>query len=163
MSGGDLHLTTFDHDSADAVTTYLVRPFEERDKVKVRVRILDRSSEQIQGIQSCSDRNDLTLCDGYTAYAAMQLNALVPLRLERIPNYANQHARFRKAAYHVGDGVTYCAALVWGEMGIAYNTHFVKDVPTSWEDFFRPELLSRLSMAGLPSNMIMTAALMTGQ
>ena len=163
MFGGDLYLTTFDQESLDAVTTYLARPFEERYKIKVRVTSLVNNSDQIEGIQSCSDRSDITLCDDYMAFCAMQFAALAPLRLEGIPNYRHQHVRFRKAAYHVGDGCNYFAALVWGETGIAYNTHFVSEVPTTWEDFFRPGLLGRISMAGLPENMVMTAALMTGQ
>ena len=163
MSGGDLYFETFDRDYADAVAMYLVPSFEERYKVKVRIRSSGTNSEQNERIQSSSNRIDLTLCDGHMAFAAMRLGALLPLRLENIPNYGNLHVLFRKAAYDVGDGISYFAALIWGETGIVYNIHFVNDVPTSWEDFFRPDLLGRLAMSDLPNNMITTAALMTGQ
>ena len=106
---------------------------------------------------------DLTLCNGNMAVAAVQLGALLPLRLENIPNFSNQHACFHKAAYDVGSGVAHFAAVAWGETGICYNTNCVSVAPTTWEDFFRPELHGRLSMAGSPNNMVMTAALMTGQ
>ena len=163
MIGGDLYLATFDRDNADAAKTHLVKPFEERYDVEVRLRSFPCDSEQSKRIQSIPGRMDVTLCDGNMAVAAMELGALLPLRLENIPNFGNQHVRFRKAAYDVGSGVAYFAAVVWGETGIGYNTNYINVAPTTWEDFFRPELHGRLSMAGLPNNMVMTAALMTGQ
>ena len=163
MIGGDLYIATYDRAYADAVRAHLVRPFEKRHDVEVRVKSFARNCKVSKGIPPNSDRIDLILCDGKMAVAAMQLGALLPLRPENIPNFDNQHIRFRNAAYAIGGGVAYFAAVVWGETGIGYNTDYVTVAPTTWEDFFRPELHGRLSMAGMPSNMIATAALMTGQ
>ena len=163
MIGGDLYIATYERAYADALRAHLVRPFEKRYDVEVRVKSFDRNCKGSKAIPPNSGRIDLILCDGKMAVGAMQLGALLPLRLENIPNFDNQHIRFRKAACAIGGGVPYFAAVVWGETGIGYNTNDVTVAPTTWEDLFRPELHGRLSMAGMPNNMIATAALMTGQ
>lgn len=161
--GGELYFETFGGAYAEAVTAHIIKPFEERYGVKVRVTNFGGGSEQLAKVQAGNDRIDCTSLNGSRMYAAIKADALLPLRLDNIPNFANQHISFKKPAYEVGDGNNYSAALVWGDTALAYNTEFIRDEPTSWEDFLRPELKGRVSMLGSANNMVQTAAIMTGQ
>lgn len=161
--GDELNFETFGGAYAEAVTAHIVKPFEERFGVKVRVTNFGSGAEQLAKVQAGNDRIDVTSLNGSRMYAAIKADALLPLRLENIPNFANQHISFRNPGYEVGDGNNYSSALVWGDTAIGYNTDFIKEEPTSWQDFFRPELKGRIAMNGSSSNMVLTAAIMTGQ
>ena len=161
--GGELYFETFGGAYAEAVTNFIVKPFEERHGVKVRVTNFGSGGEQAAKVLAGNDRIDVTSLNGSRIYAAIKGDAILPLRLENIPNFANQHDSFRFPAYEVGDGNNYSAAIVWGDTAIAYNTKYIEDAPDSWNDFMRPELKGRLTMLGGPNNMISTGAIMTGQ
>ena len=161
--GGDLYLETFDGAFARAVTACLVKPFEERHGVKVRVTAFGNDDEQLARIRSGRDRIDITLLHDPLMHAAIAADGLLALRIENIPNFASQHIGFRETAREVGHGTCYSSALVWGDTAICYNTDFIAEEPISWEDFFRIELTGRLAMSGSATNMVQTGALMTGQ
>ena len=161
--GGDLHLETVDDPHARAVVGYLSRLFAERHGVDVRVTAFGNDDERADRIRSGRSRADVTLLDDRAMHAAIATDAVLPLRLENIPNFASQHVRFREIAREAGGGVCYSSALVWGDTAICYNTDFIAEEPATWEDFFRIDLTGRVAMSGSASNMVRTGALMTGQ
>ena len=160
---GDLYFETFGGAYAEAVTKHIIEPFQDAYGVNVRTTNFGGGSEQLAKVQAGNDRIDCTSLNGSRVYAAIRSDALLPLRTENIPNFANQHDNFLNPVYEVGDGNNYSAGLVWGDTAICYNTQFIQDEPNSWNDFMRPELKGRLSMLGSANNMIMTGAIMTGQ
>ena len=161
--GGELYFETFGGAYAEALTKYVVEPFKERYSVDVRISTFGNGSEQLAKVQAGNDRIDVTSLNGSRMYAAIKAGAIDPLQLDNIPNFQNQHEKVRNPAYEVGDGKSYSAALVWGDTAIGYNTDLIKEAPTSWEDFMRPDLKGRVSMMGSANNMITTGAIMTGQ
>ena len=161
--GGDLYLETFDTAFARGITECLVKPFEERHGVRVRVTASGNDDERLAGIRSGRRRIDITLLHDGLMHAAIATGAVLPLRLENIPAFTSQHIRFRETAREVGRGACYGAALVWGDTAICYNTDFIAEEPDTWEDFFRIDLTGRIAMSGAACNMVQTGALMTGQ
>ncbi|MES0883943.1 ABC transporter substrate-binding protein [Roseibium sp. SCP14] len=161
--GGELYFETFGGAYAEAVKTYIIDPFEERYGVKVRVTNFGSGGEQLAKVQASNDRIDVTSLNGSRIYAAIKNGSLLPLDLVQIPNFADQHPNFQKPAYEVGDGNNYSSALVWGDTAIAYNTDFVKEMPTSWDDFMRPEVKGRTALFSSAMSLVHLGALMTGQ
>lgn len=161
--GGELYFETFGGEYSDALTEYVVKPFEKRYGVKVRVATFGGGAEQLAKVQAGNDRIDVTSLNGQYMYAAIKANAVLPLRLENIPNFAHQSESFRKPTYEIGDGKSYSAGLVWGDTAIAYNTEMIKEEPTSWDDLLRPELKGRVSLYGEADTLVQTGAIMTGQ
>ena len=161
--GGDLYLETVGDALAHAVITCLVKPFEKRHGVKVRVTASVNDDERLARIRSGRHRVDIVLLHDRLMHDAIAADAMLPLRLRHIPNFASQHVRFREIAREVGGGACYASALVWADTAICYNTDFIAEPPATWEDFFRIDLTGRVAMSGAAANMVQTAALMTGQ
>ena len=111
--GGDLHLETVDDPHARAVTGCLSKLFAQRHGVNVRVTAFGNDDERVDRIRSGRSRADVTLLDGKAMHAAIAADAMLPLRLQNIPNFAGQHIRFRETAREVGRGACYGSALVW--------------------------------------------------
>jgi len=60
-------------------------------------------------------------------------NVVLPLNLDNIPNYKNIIPSLKKADYITDNGKIYGAPIVYGIYGLAYNTHFFEQAPTSWD------------------------------
>ena len=161
--GGELYLETVGDALARAVTACLVKPFEERHGVSVRVNAFGDDGERLARIRGGRHRVDIVLLHDRLMHDAIAADEMLPLRLRHIPNFASQHVRFREIAREVGGGACYASALVWADTAICYNTDFIAVAPDTWEDFFRIDLTGRIAMSGAACNMVQTGALMTGQ
>ncbi len=161
--GGELYLETFGGAYSEAVTAYIVDSFREKHGVKVRVTNFGTGGEQFAKIKAGNNRIDVSSLNGSRIWASIQAQALLPLRLENIPNFRKLHSKFQNPAYEGGSAERYSAGLVWGDTAIAYNTDLVKEKPASWHDFLRPELQGRVSLLGQPLTMVQVGAIMTGQ
>lgn len=160
---GEIVVETFGGSYADAVRDYIVKPFEAKYGVKVRLGSFGNNEEQLAKLQAGNSRVDVSSLNGDGVYVAIKGNALQQLRLDNIANFKDQDPKFVKPAYEVGDGNNYSAALVWGDQAIAYNTQMIKQAPDSWEALWNEAYKGRVSAYGANPGPIYMAATALGQ
>ncbi|SME98013.1 spermidine/putrescine transport system substrate-binding protein [Tistlia consotensis] len=160
---GELLVETFGGEYSDAVQKYVVAPFEAKYPVKVKLANFGSSSEQLAKIQAGNARVDVSWFGDSRVYLAIKSSAILPLRLENIPNFGQQHEKFQHPAYEVGDGRNYSSAMVWGDRAIAYNSDKIATRPVSWDALLDPQWKGRVALKGSSSAMVQIGALMTGQ
>ncbi|WP_068088847.1 ABC transporter substrate-binding protein [Polycladidibacter stylochi] len=161
--GGELYLETFGGSYAEAVTNIIVKPFEERYGVKVHISQFGNNAEVLAKLQAGNSRVDVSTLGGGEVYLAAKNKILRPLNLSNIPNFAQQHDKFRKPNYELGDTNNFSAGLVWGDRAIAYNFDSIDEAPTSWEALWDPRFAG-ISSAYLPfPGPIEIGALVLGQ
>jgi len=161
---GELFVETFGGAYAEAMQQFVVQPFEKKyPGIKVHLSHFGSASEQAAKIQSGNARVDLSSFGDSRMYVAIKNNGLLPLRTENIPNFDQQHMKFRKPNYEVGDNNNYSTALVWGDRAIAYKTDRVKTPPTSWQALFNSEWEGRVALKSSGTAMVQFGALLTGQ
>jgi len=62
----------------------------------------------------------------------IKAKVVLPIDLENIPNYKKIIPSLQKANYITQNGKVYGVPIVYGPYGLAYNTKFFKEPPTSW-------------------------------
>ncbi len=90
----------------------------------------------------------------------IQLNMVLPLNLENIPNYKNIIPALQKADYCTQGGKVYAVPHVRGPYGLAYNTTILKKEPKSWNVFWDPKYKGKYALGGADQyehNVSMTA------
>ncbi len=86
---------------------------------------------------------DVFMADGWNYIAAMNIERLLPIRKENIPNAKDIFPELLKRAPWVkGYGVPFDGGLYVP----VYNPNEIEFTPTSWKDLLRPELDGRLTM-----------------
>ncbi len=142
---------------------YIVKPFEERYKVKVKLSSFGSSSEQLAKLLAGNDRVDVSSLSSSRMLTAIKGGAVQALNTSEYEHFDGQHNAFRNPNYEVGDGKNYSSVLVWGDRALAYNSDFVTDAPDSWEALFDPRYKGRVAINGSGTALINTGAIMTGQ
>ena len=103
-------------------------------------------SEFISKIKSSPEDKppyDVFMADGWNYIAAMNLNRLMPIRKENIPNANNIYAELMKReAWVKGYGVPFDG----GKLVPIYVRDKISFTPDSWKDLLRPELSGKLSL-----------------
>ena len=160
---GDLVVETFGGAYADAVNEYIVGPFEAETGVRVRLTSFGNNAEQLARLQAGNSRVDVSLLNGDGVYVAIRGDSLLPLRLDNVPNFADQHQNFKAPAYEIGDGNNYSAALVWGDQAIAYNTDMIAQAPESWAALWDENYRGRVAVYGSSPSPIYMVATALGQ
>ena len=160
---GELVVETFGGAYAEAIKNHIVKPFEAKYGVKVRLSSFGNNAEQLAKLQAGNSRVDVSSLNGDGVYVAIKGGALLPLRLDNVSNFADQHPKFKSPAYEVGDGKNYSAALVWGDQAMAYNTDMIKEAPDSWEALWDIKYKGRVAAYGANPGPIYMAATALGQ
>ncbi len=160
---GEIVVETFGGTYAEAIKEHIVKPFESKHGVKVRLSSFGNNAEQLAKLQAGNSRVDVSSLNGDGVYVAIKAKALLPLRLENVKNFADQHPNFKAPAYEVGDGNNYSAALVWGDQAIAYNTDMIKEAPDSWAALWDTAYQGRVAAYGANPGPIYMAAMALGQ
>lgn len=72
-------------------------------------------------------------------FKLISMNLVLPLDLDKIPNYKNILPVLQKAVYCTEKGKVYAVPHVRGPYGLAYNTAIVKKAPKSWNILWDPK------------------------
>jgi len=160
---GELLVETFGGAYAEAMKKYIVKPFQDKYGVKVRLGSFGNNAEQLAKLQAGNSRVDVSSINGDGVYVAIKGGALLPLRLDNIPNFSDQDPKFKSPTYETGDGKNYSAALVWGDQAIAYNTKKIKKAPDSWAALWNPTYKGRVAVFGANPGPIYMTAMALGQ
>ena len=159
----ELVVDSFGGAYGDAVNEYIVKPFEAKTGIKVRLNAFGNNAEQLAKLKAGNSRVDVSSLGGGEIYVAIKGGALLPIRTGNVPNFAQQHPKFKNPDYEVGDGNNYSAALVWGDQAIAYNTEMIMQAPDSWEVLWNPAYKGKVAVYGANPVPIHMTALALGQ
>ncbi len=82
-------------------------------------------------------------------FKLIQMNLVMPLDLENIPNYKNVLPSLKKADYCTEDKKVYAVPHVRGPYGLAYNTNIIKEEPKSWNILWDPQYKGKYVLGGI--------------
>lgn len=160
---GELIVETFGGVYTDAVREYVVKPFEERYGIKVKLSGFGSSSEQLAKLLAGNDRVDVSALNSGRMLTAAKGGAVQAINTDNLKHFGGQHINFRKPKYELDDGNNYSVAFIWGDRALVHNTERVSDVPDSWNALFDPRYKGRVAVNGSGVALIYTGAIMTGQ
>ncbi len=76
----------------------------------------------------------------------IDLNLVLPLNLDNIPNYKNILPSLQKADYCTEGSQVYAVPHVRGPYGLAYNTTLVKEAPDTWNILWDPKYKNKYTL-----------------
>ena len=82
-------------------------------------------------------------------FKLIQLNLVLPLELDKIPNYKNILPALQKADYCTQDGQVYAVPHIRGPYGLAYNTAMFDQAPDSWNILWDPKYKNNYAIGGV--------------
>ncbi|MDM8549883.1 extracellular solute-binding protein [Desulfobacterales bacterium HSG2] len=91
-------------------------------------------------------------------YRMIDLNLVLPLNLENIPNYKNIIPSLQRAEYSTKGSNIYAVPSAVGTYGLAYNTSVIPKEPKTWNIFWEPKYRGRYAIGNqYESNVYVTA------
>ncbi len=127
---------------ADNFSPQVIADFEKKYNVKVNYDVYASNEELLAKIQAGGAQYDLVQPSDYMVATMIKLNLLEKLDKTKIPNLKNIVSTFQTPAFDPGS--QYSIVYTWGITGIAYNTKYIKDKPSSWQDLWKPQYKNRL-------------------
>lgn len=138
-SGGKaLHLFSW----AEYFPEEVLDGFAKEFGVQVHTDTFSNNEEMAAKLQAGGGGYDVVVPSTYMVQALIGQGLLQPLDLSRIPNRTHISPEFQNLP-HDPSG-TYTVPYMWGTMGIAYNSEFVKSAPTQWADLLDPQYKGRI-------------------
>lgn len=111
-----------------------IATFEDLCGVTVIYDVYDSNESLVARLRQGNPGYDVAFPSDYIVPVMMQEDMLVPLELDKIPNYAHVGAIWQETL--TADVLEYVVPYMWGPTGIAYNTETLTEPVTSWEQFF---------------------------
>lgn len=116
--------------------------FEAEFNVTVHYDTFSNNEEMAAKLQAGASAYDVVVPSTYMVKALTAQDLLLPLDTSMLTNLENISPEFRNLPHDPDN--RYTVPYMWGTMGIAYNTKFVKEVPRRWADLLAPEYKGRI-------------------
>lgn len=107
--------------------------FERLCNVKVVYDTYDTTESVFTRLREGNPGYDVIFLSDFMVTLMAEEDLLMPLDLDKIPNFANIGDEFKDPAYDPSN--VYSIPYLWGSTGISYNRNRVDEI-TSWEDMF---------------------------
>ncbi|HWI60601.1 MAG TPA: spermidine/putrescine ABC transporter substrate-binding protein, partial [Symbiobacteriaceae bacterium] len=120
----------------------VLEEFEQEFGAKVSYDTYPSNEDMTAKLRAGGARYDITVPSSYTVHSLAAEGLLQPLDREKLPNLKNVAAEFMNQGHDPGN--KYSVPYMWGTLGIAYDTRYVKAAPDSWDDLLSPELKNRI-------------------
>jgi spermidine/putrescine transport system substrate-binding protein len=108
--------------------------FEELCGVTVEYDIFESNESMLARIREGNPGYDIVVPTDYTVAIMIADGLLVPLDLDKIPNFAHIADEFKNPPFDPNN--QYSIPYQWGTIGIGYNVNEVEGEVTSWQDIF---------------------------
>ncbi len=95
-------------------------------------------------------------------FQLIDLNLVLPLNLDNIPNYKNVIPFFQKADYGSEGGKVYGIPFVTGPYALVYNTALVQPPPDSWNILWDPKYKGKYALGDQYAENVFITALASG-
>ncbi|AWB46737.1 spermidine/putrescine ABC transporter substrate-binding protein [Paenibacillus sp. CAA11] len=127
---------------ADNFDENVLKDFEKEFNVKVNYAVYANNEDLLAKIKAGGSGYDLIQPSDYMVSTMIKENLLEPLNKANIPNIANIADTFKSPSFDPDN--KYSVVYTSGVTGIAYNKKYVKDIPNSWADLWKPEYKGKL-------------------
>jgi putative spermidine/putrescine transport system substrate-binding protein len=142
FAGEELVIASYGGTLDEAVSEYVVKPFEEETGATV---IMDPSYDFTNLLSEGDNPTvDLMYLDDARVIEGAELDILEELDTSKISHWDNL---FEQAKFEGNHGV----AWVFGSYGLVYNKEEIEE-PTSWQDLWNPEYQGKVAVNDLVSN-----------
>ncbi|MEM7535358.1 MAG: spermidine/putrescine ABC transporter substrate-binding protein [Chloroflexota bacterium] len=119
---------------ADYIDENIITMFEEECGVEVNLDLYTSNEEAIAKIQAGNSGYDLSIPTDYAAKILIDEGLVQALNMDAIPNAANLDPASMGMYYDPEN--TYSLPYAWSTTGIAYNTTYFDEAPTSYASLF---------------------------
>jgi spermidine/putrescine transport system permease protein len=116
--------------------------FEKEYGVHVNYDTYSSNEEMVAKLEAGGSVYDVAVPSTYMVQSLWRQNMLQPLDLTQLPNFRNIYDGFKNLSHDPGN--KFSVPYMWGTVGIAYNTKYVKTTPTSWSDVIDPKYAHHL-------------------
>ncbi|MEQ8965056.1 MAG: extracellular solute-binding protein [Azospirillaceae bacterium] len=122
--------------------------FYEANDITLQTTYMAGNEEIIASIQA-GGRGSMDVVTPVASYIPfyVQLGALEPLDLSRLPNWDKLFPLFRDMETIRVDGEVYAVPFIWGSVPLMYNANVVTETPTSWFDMMKPEYKGKVAVS----------------
>ncbi len=127
---------------ADNFSPEVLADFEKKYNCKINYDVFANNEELLAKIQAGGSAYDVIQPSDYMVATMLKLNLLEDLDKSKIPNASNLISSLQNPPYDK-DG-KHSVVYTWGVTGIAYNTKYVKEAPSSWNDLWNDQYKGRV-------------------
>ncbi len=166
---GDVHVFVFE----ESVPTALFDGFHAETGVTVQVDTYDSNEDLLAALEKSPGAYDLVMPSDYAVDALVARDALRPLDLAAVPNYANISPQFLTPWFDAGGlagggrgharSAKYSLPWLWGTTGIAYDRRVVTPPPTHWADVWNPAWAGKVVAPDDPRELLGAALMADGK
>ncbi|MGL4849623.1 MAG: ABC transporter substrate-binding protein [Clostridium sp.] len=128
----------------DYIDPTLITQFEQETGIKVNYNTYDTNETMYAKIKSGSSDYDIVVPSDYMIEKMIKENLLEKIDFSKIPNYKYIGSQFKHLSYDPTD--EYSVPYMWGTIGIAYNSKYIKGPITSWKDLWNPKYKDQIVM-----------------
>ncbi|WP_236995080.1 polyamine ABC transporter substrate-binding protein [Heliomicrobium modesticaldum] len=127
---------------ADNFSPEVLDDFAKKHNCKVNYDVFSSNEELLAKLQAGGAQYDVIQPSDYMVGAMVKMGLLEELNHNSIPNMKNLVSTFQTPAFDPGN--KHSVVYTWGITGIAYNTKYVKEPISSWQDLWNPKYKGRL-------------------
>ncbi|MGL4875625.1 MAG: ABC transporter substrate-binding protein [Clostridium sp.] len=128
----------------DYIDPTLITQFEQETGIKVNYNTYDTNETMYAKIKGGSSDYDIVVPSDYMIEKMIKENLLEKIDFNKIPNYKYIGSQFKHLSYDPKD--EYSVPYMWGTIGIAYNSKYIKGPITSWKDLWNPKYKNEIVM-----------------
>lgn len=150
--GGESKETLNIYTWADNFNSDIIKQFEEEYDVKVNVSVYASNEAMYQKLKASSGQYDIIQPSDYMVETLIKQDMLEKLNKNNIPNLEDVEMKITDTPFDP-DG-EYSVLYTYGITGIAYNTKYVTEVPTSWADLWSADYSGRVALLDDPREVI---------
>jgi spermidine/putrescine transport system substrate-binding protein len=129
---------------ADYFDPDVLAAFEKQFGCRINYDVFASNEELLAKMQAGGGQYDVIQPSDYMVATMIKLGMLEKLHKNNIPNAANITLGVSQPPYDPRG--EYSVVYTWGLTGIAYNKKYVKQVPNSWADLWKPEYRGRVAL-----------------
>ncbi len=128
----------------DYIDPSLITKFEKETGIKVNYNTYDTNETMYAKVKSGSSDYDIVVPSDYMVEKMIKQGLLEKIDFNNIPNYKYIGKQFKHLSYDPTD--EYSVPYMWGTIGIAYNSKYIKSPITSWKDLWNPKYKDQIVM-----------------
>ncbi|MGL5646496.1 MAG: ABC transporter substrate-binding protein [Clostridium sp.] len=128
----------------DYIDPSLITKFEKETGIKVNYNTYDTNETMYAKVKNGSSNYDIVVPSDYMIEKMIKENLLEKIDFSKIPNYKYIGSQFKHLSYDPKN--KYSVPYMWGTIGIAYNSKYIKEPITSWKDLWNPKYKDQIVM-----------------
>ncbi|HYF91284.1 MAG TPA: spermidine/putrescine ABC transporter substrate-binding protein [Symbiobacteriaceae bacterium] len=137
-SGKTLHLYSW----AEYFPDEVLGEFEKEFGARVTYDTYPSNEDMAAKLRAGGGQYDVAVPSTYAVHSLAADGLLQPLDAAKLTNLKNIAPEFLNQAHDRGN--KYSVPYMWGTLGIAYNSKYVKTAPEQWSDLLNPEYKDRI-------------------